>query len=325
MLISVILSTRNRADDLRRTLQSLGTVAIPSGYTCELLLVDNASTDHTQTVLATTKLPNMTVRPFYDHIPGKSGALNLGVAQSRGEIIVFTDDDLRYSIEWLEVMTKPLRNREAEAVTGAMRLAPHLERDWMGPMHRIWLAAPRPSSVSSGAPELIGANMAISRQVLSRVPCFDPELGPGAYGFGDDTLFGYQLEWAGYRIGIVPLSTEHHFLPDRLTRVSFLGHARKLGQSAAYLGYHWDHKTFAAARINFYRKQYQLWAWRMAHPAEIRKEEGMHPSEMHHLRSLHLYGQALVERQRPRNYEFHGLIKKLRAIGGKSETKDTHD
>ena len=58
MLISVILSSRNRADDLRRTLQSLGTVAIPSGHTCELLLVDNASTDHTQTVLATTKLPN---------------------------------------------------------------------------------------------------------------------------------------------------------------------------------------------------------------------------------------------------------------------------
>ena len=325
MLISVILSSRNRADDLRRTLQSLGTVAIPSGHTCELLLVDNASTDHTQTVLATTKLPNMKVRAVLEAKIGQSYARNRGLAEACGEILAFTDDDIRYQKDWLEVMTGPLMRGELDAMTGTMQIAPHLERDWMGPMHRIWLAAPQPSSVSSGAPELIGANMAISRQVLSRVPCFDPEMGPGAYGFGDDTLFGYQLERAGYRIGIVPLSTEHHFLPDRLTRVSFLGHARKLGQSAAYLGYHWDHKTFATARINFYRKQYQLGAWRMAHPAEIRREEGMHPSEMHHLRSLHLYGQALVERQRPMNYELHGLIKKLGAIGGKSETKDTHD
>ena len=323
MLISVILSTRNRADDLRRTLQSLGTVAVPNGCTCELLAIDNASDDHTAAVITETGLPNMKVRGVLEENIGQSHARNRGIAKARGEILVFTDDDIRYQNDWLEAMTGPLRRGELDALTGTMQIAPHLERDWMRPMHYIWLAAPQPGPASSGAPELIGANMAVTRQALSRVPWFDPELGPGAYGFGDDTLFGYQLERAGYRLGSVPLSTEHHFLPERLTRVSFLRHARKLGQSAAYLGYHWEHKTSRAARMNFYRKHYQLLAWRMAHPAEIRKAEGMHPSEMHHLRSLHLYGQAQIERRRPRNYEHYGLMKKPDDRGGGSE-KDTH-
>ena len=307
MLISVVVCTRDRAEDLRQTLHSLAAVKVPDGCTCELLLVDNASADHTQAVFAATQMLNMTVRPFHEPLLGKSAALNLGLSHARGEIIVFTDDDLRYSPEWLKVMTKPLRSREAEAVTGVMRLAPHLERDWMRPVHRMLLAAPPLDSYA--AADLIGANMAILRQVLSRVPWFDTELGPGALGFGDDTLFGMQVREAGYRIATVPLDTEHHFLPERLTRANFLSHAEKLGKSAAYTSYHWEHKSQKMARVNFYRKIVQLAAWRRSHPSETRKLEGMHLSEIHHLRSLHLYGQALIERCRPRNYERHGLVK----------------
>lgn len=309
MLISIVLCTYNRADDLNQTLQSLAGVEVPSGCRCELLIVDNASSDHTQDVIAKILLPNMTVRSLFEPKQGQSGARNLGLAEARGEIIVFTDDDLRYSPEWLEVMTGSLRSREAEAVTGAMRLAPHLERDWMLPLHRSLLAAPL--SDSPAAAELIGANMAIQRQVLSRVPRFDTELGPGALGFADDTLFGQQVREADYRIEAVPLRTEHHFLPERLTRTSFLGHAQKLGKSAAYTSHHWEHESQKMAQVNFYRKIIQLAVWRAAHPIEVRQIEGMHPSEIHHLRSLHIYGQALIERKRPRNYERHGLVKIL--------------
>ena len=310
MLISVVVCTRDRAEDLRQTLYSLATVKIPDDCACELLLIDNASTDHTQAVFAAIQMFNMTVRPLYESIPGLSGARNLGVSHARGEIIVFTDDDLRYSPEWLEVMTKPLRSREAEAVTGAMRLAPHLERDWMLPLHYSLLAAPLRGSLA--AAELIGANMAIQRQVLSQIPWFDTELGPGALGFGDDTLFGEQIREAGYRIASVPLDTEHHFLPERLTRAGFLSHSAKLGKSAAYTSHHWEHESQKMAQVNFYRKIVQLAVWRWSHPNEVQKLEGIHLSEIHHLRSLHLYGQALIERRRPRNYKRHGLLKLMK-------------
>ena len=307
MLISIILCTRDRADDLNQTLLSLAGVAVPDGYRCELVIVDNASSDHTREVIAKVVLPKISVRSLFEPKQGLSGARNLGLSEARGEIIVFTDDDLRYTSEWLEVMTKPLRSREADAVTGTMRLAPHLERGWMMSVHHSFLAAPLRDSPA--AAELIGANMAIQRQVLSRVPWFDTELGPGALGFGEDTLFGQQLREVGYRIDTVSLETEHHFLPERLLRANFLSHAKKLGKSAAYTSHHWEHESQKMAQVNFIRKIVQLAVWRAAHPVEIRQIEGVHPSEMHHLRSLHIYGQALIERQRPRNYERHGLVK----------------
>lgn len=312
MLISIILGTRDRADNLHHTLQSLASVEVPDGCTCELLIVDNGSTDQTSNVIAGICLPKISVRPLFEPRQGLSSARNLGLSEARGEIIVLTDDDLRYSPEWLEVMTQPLRDSEADAVAGAMRLAPHLERDWMGPMHRMWLAAPQ-QGLSADC-NLVGANMAIARRVLSRVSNFDPELGPGQRGFGEDTLFGAQIREAGYQIVGVPLRTEHHFLPERLTRASFLSHAKKLGVSGAYTAYHWEHENLKMARVNFTRKIVQLAAWRAAHPVEVQKSEGMHPGEMHHLRSLHIYGQALLERRRPRNYEWHGLVKKMGII-----------
>ncbi len=308
MLISVVICTRNRADDLRETLHSLAAVAVPGNCEGEVLVIDNGSQDHTSAVIAEASLPNLAVRRLHEPVAGQSNARNLGLSEAGGEIIVFTDDDLRFSPDWLEAMTAPIRSRQADAVTGAMRLAPHLERPWMGPMHRIWLAAPLDAATT--ASELVGANMAFRREVLNKVPRFDPELGPGAFGFGDDTLFSYQLGRAGYQIATVPLGTEHHFRPERLMRDGFLAHAKKLGETGAYLAHHWAHQNLGLARLNLLRKICHLAVWRKAQPAEWQKMEGMHPSEMHHLRSLNIYRQALIERRRPRNYEQYGLVKK---------------
>ena len=307
MLISIILCTHDRAKDLQATLRSLDGVMIPEGCECELLLVDNASADDTPQVIAAARMTNMIVRRLREPKAGKSRAGNLGLTEARGDIFVFTDDDLRYPPDWLKAMSGPLRDGRCDAVTGAMRLAPHLERPWMGPMHRLWLAAP-PEEAANKI-NLVGANMAIRREVLRRVPGFDPELGPGARGFGDDTLFGHQLLEAGYTIGTVPLRTEHHFLPERLSRASFLDHAKKLGLSGAYTAHHWEHFQMRLPRLHLARKMVQLALWRRTHPAATAQAEGMHPGEMHHLRSLHLYGSSLVESRRPRNYQRHGLVK----------------
>ena len=308
--ISIIICTRDRADDLRETLNSLGSVAVPEGCSCELLVVDNASRDHTPQIVAEIKMPNMTLRALREPKPGQCHARNLGLAEASGEIVVFTDDDLRYPIEWLEEMTTPLLRGEAHAATGAMRLAPHLERPWMEPMHRIWLAAPPGEKKAGPTTNLVGANMAFRREVLDKVPAFDTELGPGALGFGDDNLFSHQLLEAGYTLVSMPLRTEHHFLTDRLTRASFLNHAKKLGMSGAYTAHHWEHQAMRTARANLLKKIVQLTIWRATHRAEVERAEGMHASEMHHLRSLHIYGHFLIERRRPRNYDRHGLVKR---------------
>ena len=60
---------------------------------------------------------------------------------------------------------------------------------------------------------LVG-NCAFRRHVLERVYGFDPELGPGALGLGEDTLFGLQLTEAGYKIEYAKNALVVHF-PDK--------------------------------------------------------------------------------------------------------------
>jgi glycosyltransferase involved in cell wall biosynthesis len=274
-----------------------------------LIVIDNGSTDGTREVIRQASLPNMTVEYVHDGKPGKSAALNRALPAAKGEILMFTDDDLRFSPSWIVGMTAPFLNGKADGVAGAVKLAPHLSRPWMHQVHRNCLAETDPSTKPGPTGHMIGANMGFRRSVLSKVPGFDPELGPGGLGFGDDSLLSYQLTQAGYALEAIDESVEHHPQLSRLTREYFLGHSKKLGMTGAYLDHHWEHKVIRTPKLQLLRKTIQLALWRKTHPADVAQSEGMALGEMHHLRSFHLYGHYLVERLRPRNYEWHGLVR----------------
>lgn len=241
--VSIIICTRNRVDSLRQTLASIGQVLVPTGMEAELLVVDNGSSDQTQDVVANAALPNMPVRYIHEPRKGKSYAYNTGMAGANGEVFLFTDDDVRVPPDWIEGMCAPILSGAADAVAGGVCLPPHLVRPWMTLLHRYWLAETGwldPDEPS----EMVGANMAFHRRVLGHVPLFDVELGPGALGFGEESLFGFQLRDAGFRIGAaLETCVEHHFDVARLARAYWLADARKRGRTWAYLSYHWFHSA----------------------------------------------------------------------------------
>ena len=224
---------------MKQTLETLGKVRIPSGWKAEVLVVNNGSTDGTATVARNTKLQNLEVRYLYEPQEGKCHALNAGFAQARGEIILTTDDDVIVPKEWAEQLVSPIVNGGYDAVTERITSAPHLLRPWLSPMHRWWVASSDDAQLHEGSRELIGASMGFRRSVLERVPAFDPELWPGGLGFGGDTLFGWELAEAGFRIGYAPKTTVlYHFDPSRLRRAHWLGDARKRDRTAGSLRYH---------------------------------------------------------------------------------------
>lgn len=231
--VSIIVCTRNRAKDLRETLESISRTDVPDDLPAELLIVDNASTDRTPEVVRCAAPMNMIpVRYVHEPRKGKGYAYNTGMAEAVGEIFLFTDDDVRVPANWIEGMCRPISNGEADAVQGGIRIAPHLERPWLRGMLRVWLAAvedPR------RAPEgLVGANMAFSRTAAACAGAFDPRLGPGAAGYYDDTIFGWSLARAGQRIAYRPeVAVEHHFDADRIKLASFLSVAQRMAESRA--------------------------------------------------------------------------------------------
>ncbi len=99
--ISVIVATRNRRAALVRFLESVHELATEPQW--ELVIVDNGSTDGTDGVLkaAAARLPLVVIA---EGQRGKSRALNRGLMQARGEILLFADDDIVPDRDWLAAL-----------------------------------------------------------------------------------------------------------------------------------------------------------------------------------------------------------------------------
>ncbi len=307
--VSIIICTCNRADDLRQTLESIGRLPVPEDYHCDLIVVDNASTDDTAAFVRSFVLPNMPLRYLSELRRGKGYAYNAGIAASTGDILLFTDDDVRPPPDWLSGMCGPILCGEADAVAGGVILAPHLARPWIKKEHAEWLASTAflPLGLQT---TLIGANMAFSRRVLERVPRFDVELGPGAKGHADDTLYSYQLEKAGYRIAMaLDTAVVHHLSEDRLMRKSYAAVARKHGEFNAYLARHWTHSEPRLPALILLRAFAALWARRLLYFPEWMTSPTVPAWELRLLETWHTACCALAERQVPRKYEKFGLVK----------------
>ena len=269
--VAIIVCTRDRAESLRETLGALGACVVPPDLAAELIVVDNGSSDHTAAVVRETRLPNLPVRSVAEPQPGQVRARNAGLRASTGaDVILFTDDDVRPVRDWIEGMCRPILSGEGDAVAGTVVFPPHYE-EWLARepfrSRRGWFAST--DDIDPAAPgRLVGANMAFSRRVVATLGEFDPELGPGALGFYDDTVWSWRLRRAGFRlVGAAPgVSIEHHFDRERLTRGALLSMAERMGRSEAWLSYHWegDPATVPAARR--WRARGLLWLYRALTP-----------------------------------------------------------
>ena len=328
--VSILICTRNHLGPLRQTVKSVAALHVPDSLTAELIIIDNGSTDGTSEWASSLMLPNMPVRLVTEPEPGQARARNAGMAAARGDIILFTDDDVVLPSQWIEKMTGPLRTGRADAVRGKSQLAPTLQRPWMEGFHRAVLAVTEGID-EGGRSDLVGLSMGFSRSVLDRVPAFDPELGPGTpSGYLDDTLFSYQLLQAGFRIESVTEAPVQHE-PDltRLTRAGFLQAARCRGRALTYVAYHWEHAgeerwTRRRSGLEFWRhpllvcwkRRLNLAWWRVTHPKQIVRQEGIAFGEFQRVNQLAQISSYLSLRHGPRNYEMRGLVKRNTRLAG---------
>ncbi|HEX8912568.1 MAG TPA: glycosyltransferase family A protein, partial [Humisphaera sp.] len=112
---TVIICTADRPDDLRATLRSI--VAAHKGHRDlgEILVVDNSATGTAATVTAAAECPAFRVRYLHEPRRGKGYAYNAGMEAAVGDVLVFTDDDVRVPRYWALRMAEPIRTGRADA------------------------------------------------------------------------------------------------------------------------------------------------------------------------------------------------------------------
>jgi glucosyl-dolichyl phosphate glucuronosyltransferase len=126
--VSVVISTYNRADVLGGALQSL-MEQDASRVRFEVVVVDNNSTDHTPEVVSTFRGRSPHVSYVFEPRQGVSYGRNAGILGSGGQIIAFTDDDLRVTRRWIATIWRALgEHPEVECVGG--KVLPSSDRGW---------------------------------------------------------------------------------------------------------------------------------------------------------------------------------------------------
>lgn len=229
MDLSVVLATYNRAESLKVTLETFTALECPSSLTWELLVVDNNSSDATPAIVKNfAERSCFPVRYVFEGQQGRSAALNAGISQAQGEIIVFTDDDVLLHREWLRALKQTFDRFDCEAVAG--RVVPlwnHPKPEWLKMAGQFAVVN---FDFGDDLREIkeppLGANSAFRKGVFQRHGLFRLDLGVKGETHTvtcDDTEFGLRLIRAGEKIIYCPASIVFHPVdPKRTTKEYFL-------------------------------------------------------------------------------------------------------
>ncbi len=179
---SIIVCTYNRAESLRDTLRALHGQQMAASRHWEVIVVDNNSKDHTRSVVEKAQREWPLLRYEFEPAQGLSHARNHGIAAARGDVLLFTDDDVLPEPDWLDTTLRGLEKYRADACGGFV--APIWETPppaWLTERFYGFLAVRTdrtddyPITQASQAP--FGANMAMKRAVFDRVGLFDTNRG----------------------------------------------------------------------------------------------------------------------------------------------------
>jgi len=112
-LVSLAICTRNRAESLARTLDSVSQITYPN---FEVIVIDNAPDDERTAELLTGRFPHF--RYVREPRPGLDNARNRAIREASGEIVAFTDDDTVVDAHWLTALTVAFDSPDVMCVTG---------------------------------------------------------------------------------------------------------------------------------------------------------------------------------------------------------------
>ena len=241
--VSVVICTRNRPQRLDDCLESLQHLV---NDPVEVLVVDNAPLgNETKAVVQKYSEVDYVLEPR----PGLSIARNTGIRRTTGDIIAFTDDDVKVHPHWIERIRYGFQDPNVMVVTGLM-LPAELETPSQVAFHEgiygfDWPCRPIlydaryfEERKRFGAPVWqigAGANMALRRQAVDAIGDFNETLGAGASGCSEDSELWYRVLAAGWACRYEPSAVVYHYHRDDLVSLKNQQYAYMRGHVTALL------------------------------------------------------------------------------------------
>jgi glycosyltransferase involved in cell wall biosynthesis len=269
-MITIAVCTWNRARLVEQTLESFTRLQIPAGLEWEVVVVNNNSPDGTAGVLESF-VPKLPLRHFLETRQGIAHARNRGALEARGDMVLWTDDDVQVKPNWLRGYMDALA---AHSDCGFFGGPVELRFEGVPP---AWLLAgldsiggalgqvrvPGDAPVGEGAQLPFNCNMAVRREHHLAMP-YDTRYGrkAGSLVSGEETVFLQELLRMGVKGRWIPDVPVLHTIPVERQSIAYLRRALKgVGHE---LGLRYPTRN----RLDFLGVP--LWLWREALTSEAR-------------------------------------------------------
>jgi GT2 family glycosyltransferase len=223
-LISVVIPTHNRPDQLRACLAALAA----SHYAAEgfeVVVVDDGGSAPLEPIIDGAEA-SLRVRLVRQDRAGPAAARNRGAGLARGELLVFTDDDCLPEPDWLSAMARHAQARPGHLIGGMTVNALQDNAYSAASQHLVsylYAYSSRQASSPGWRPFFTSNNIAVPVAGFEEVGGFDAEFPLAA---GEDRDFCDR--WAAHGL---PMA----FAPDARIR-----HAHRLG-AASFWRQHWNY------------------------------------------------------------------------------------
>ncbi len=223
--VSILIATYNRAEVLRATLTAMCAVK-RDGISVEWIVIDNNSNDHTAEVVRSFDR-HLPLRYLFEPRPGKNCALNKAITECPlGELVVFTDDDIRPDPDWLGAIVAASSRWADHAVFGG-RILP----EWPAGGPPAW-ANTRVLQVAAfglhdaGASEIpypqrrlpCGGNLWIRREIFEKGFRYPEDVGPRPTRrkMGSEDALLIALRRSGFEPMYIPSAEVYHRIDPRM-------------------------------------------------------------------------------------------------------------
>ncbi|MGZ3757421.1 MAG: glycosyltransferase [Mucilaginibacter sp.] len=230
--VSIILCCYNSARRIEQTLTHLAALDT-DGIDCEVVLVDNGSTDGTReaalAIWAGLNNDDVKLRIAYEPQSGLSFARQKGVDTAEYQYLIFCDDDNWLDNNYVRTTVSLFRSNPGVAALGGFGV-PVFENSNNKP---VWFDKLYHGYAVGGQGEneqftnsVYGAGMAVKKDVLKQVIDHYPMLLHGrkknTLSSGEDSEICLRIRLLGYKIRYSPNLKFSHFLPDERLTWSYL-------------------------------------------------------------------------------------------------------
>lgn len=269
MDVSVIIPTYNNCNRLNITLETFTELETPSDVLWELIVVNNNSNDSTKEVVCsfTDKLPIKYVEELKQ---GISMAQNTGLRNSSGELIIFTDDDVKPCKNWIQLYWQEYKINSKKYFFGGPIVSDFeetpldMELIRLGPPSIKGLDWGKTKKELKAGESFIGPNWAAPSHIVKEIGGFNTEMGLNAssdkVSVGDETDLMERLISKGLTPLYLPEASIKHFVPkSKMTLEHIASRTEATGRYFADRKLEMTSVCFFGVPRWIYRQEFEYW------------------------------------------------------------------